>query len=250
MAAMVNGLDYANFKNQVSKVQGASRAHLYHGRLGRAVPASDRAQEVRLRAQSHRPRSHCPSKQAVWCSSPARTTKADPSSSRNPSKASTLEAWHQPEAVACVLPDGQMPAVINGIPVQSWTDRPTSDAGWLDLAANRLIDEPSFVVPSGYRASAGVVVREKCGRVWVVAPSNAFGGYQVTFPKGTIEAGMTAQAAALVEAWEESGLQVRLLKHLVDVNRSQSYTRYYLAERLGGDPADMGWESQAGDAGA
>ncbi len=56
---------------------------------------------------------------------------------------------------------------------------------------------------------------------------------------------MTTQASALVEAWEESGLHVRLLKHLVDVKRSQSYTRYYLAERLGGNPADMGWESQA-----
>ena len=41
------------------------------------------------------------------------------------------------------------------------------------------------------------------------------------------------------------GLQVRLRKHLVDVKRSQSYTRYFLAERVGGNPANMGWESQA-----
>lgn len=32
---------------------------------------------------------------------------------------------------------------------------------------------------------------------------------------------------------------------LIDVKRSTSYTRYYLAERLGGNPADMGWDSQA-----
>ena len=44
---------------------------------------------------------------------------------------------------------------------------------------------------------------------------------------------------------EDSGLQVRLVRHLVDVKRSTSYTRYYLAERVGGNPADMGWESQA-----
>ena len=44
---------------------------------------------------------------------------------------------------------------------------------------------------------------------------------------------------------EESGLQVRLVRHLVDVKRSTSYKRYYLAERVGGNPADMGWESQA-----
>lgn len=46
-----------------------------------------------------------------------------------------------------------------------------------------------------------------------------------------------------MEAHEESGLQVRLVRHLVDVKR-KSYTRYYLAERAG-NPADMGWESQA-----
>lgn len=41
-----------------------------------------------------------------------------------------------------------------------------------------------------------------------------------------------------------AGLQVKLLRHLVDVKRTQTYTRYYLAERIGGSPADMGWESQ------
>ena len=56
---------------------------------------------------------------------------------------------------------------------------------------------------------------------------------------------MSTQATALVEAYEESGLLVRLREHLVDVKRSQSYTRYFLAERVGGNPAEMGWESQA-----
>jgi hypothetical protein len=31
----------------------------------------------------------------------------------------------------------------------------------------------------------------------------------------------------------------------VDVPRSSSYTRFYLAERLGGYPGDMCWETQA-----
>lgn len=244
MAAMVNVLDYSNFKNEVAKVQGPCRAHLYHD-----------IWDVLYRLQTE------PKKYAVNLTSSAKklsSTKPggpgfhprkDPKGRivqlQKPSKASTLEAWHQPESVACVLPDGQMPIVVNGISIQSWTTRPMSDAGWLALASAYAIEEPPFVVPTGYRAAAGVVVREKHGRIWVVAPSNAFGGYQVTFPKGTVEAGMNTQAAAMVEAWEESGLQVRILKHLVDVKRSQSYTRYYLAERLGGNPADMGWESQA-----
>lgn len=32
---------------------------------------------------------------------------------------------------------------------------------------------------------------------------------------------------------------------LIDVDRTTRTTRYYTARRLGGNPADMGWESQA-----
>lgn len=76
-----------------------------------------------------------------------------------------------------------------------------------------------------------------------MAPTNQFGGYELTFPKGRLD-GKSLQATALCEAHEESGLRVRLLRHLIDVRRSRTYTRYYLAERTGGSPADMGWESQ------
>lgn len=77
----------------------------------------------------------------------------------------------------------------------------------------------------------------------MVCPTNQYGGYEVTFPKGRTE-GKSLQAAALTEAFEESGLRVRLRRHLIDVRRTQTYTRYYLAERVSGTPAAMGWESQ------
>jgi len=163
---------------------------------------------------------------------------------KSPSLATPLESWLQADTVACVVPDGPMPAQLNGIPVANWPDAPTSEAEWETLASQSSISEPPFVAPAGYRKSAGVVVREPDCRYWVVAPSNAFGGYPACFPKGMLE-GKSAQATALVETFEESGLRVRLLAHLIDVKRSTSYTRYYLAKRLGGNPADMGWESQA-----
>ncbi len=47
------------------------------------------------------------------------------------------------------------------------------------------------------------------------------------------------------EVFEEAGLHVEPYAHLVDVPRSTSRTRYYLARRKGGTPAAMGWESQA-----
>ena len=88
-------------------------------------------------------------------------------------------------------------------------------------------------------------VEEPDGRLWLVAPSNAFGDYTATFPKGRIEGNGSHQASAIREAYEEAGLKVKIIGFLADSNRSQSYTRYYLAQRVGGDPGLMGWESQA-----
>jgi 8-oxo-dGTP pyrophosphatase MutT (NUDIX family) len=65
----------------------------------------------------------------------------------------------------------------------------------------------------------------------VVAPGNAIGGYEATFPKGGME-GKSARATALVEAFEETGLRVRLTWFLVEVQRSTSYTRYFWGSAL------------------
>ena len=135
-----------------------------------------------------------------------------------------------------------MPAVLNGLPVAPWHQAPEDTATWEALASAMQVDEPPFVAPKGLKKAVGVVVRESDGRVWVVAPSNAFGGYQATFPKGGME-GKSTKATALIEAFEESGLQVRLSMFLVDVQRSTSYTRYFLGGRVGGTPADR-WLSR------
>lgn len=236
MANMVNHLQYSNFKNQVAKVQGSSRAHLYHD-----------VWDVLYRLQTE-PAKYGAAPKPTQPSSPVFHPKVDEHGKRveikKPSQPSDLKAWSDPNAMACVTPEGPMPDAINGVPVLLWEKEPSSKADWEALAAKDAVPEPEFKVPTGYKKASGVVVREPDGRIWVVAPSNAFGGYRATFPKGTME-GLSTQATALVEAYEESGLHVRLVQHLVDVKRSQSYTRYFLAERVGGNPTDMGWESQA-----
>ena len=162
---------------------------------------------------------------------------------RRPSTPTALEAWTDPTQTASVVPNGALPGAINGVVLEPWNDPPTSPEGWAALARESKVAEPEFKVPDGLEPAAGAVIVEPDGRVWMVCPTNQFGGYEVTFPKGRLD-GKSLQAAALVEAFEESGLKVRLVRHLVDVPRSQTYTRYYLAERVGGSPADMGWESQ------
>lgn len=161
-----------------------------------------------------------------------------------PSTPTALWTWQGAASTAVVIPDGPMPTELAGIGFDSWRGAPMDNAGWEQLAAQSLIDEPPFAPPPGKKAAAGVVVVERDGRVWVVAPSNAFGNYPATFPKGTRDAGMSLQGTALREAFEEAGLRVELTGFLVDVARSTSHTRYYLARRLSGNPADMGWESQ------
>ena len=137
-----------------------------------------------------------------------------------------------------------MPESLNGVPFKPWTDAPDDVEGWDELTPDE-IDEPLFVVGKSKYAASGVVIQEPDGRVWLVAPTNGYGGYRNTFPKGSAEAGLSLAGNAMKEAFEESGLQVEITGFLMDVERTTSKARFYTARRVGGTPAAMGWESQA-----
>ena len=163
-----------------------------------------------------------------------------------PTTPTSLECWLDPQQLATVIPGGPVPAGLNGIAFAAWRDAPRDNAGWAVVAGqDSPFAEPPFVPEPGKRVAAGVVILEDDGRVWVVHPSNAFGGYPATFPKGTLDPGVPLRANAIREAYEESGLRVALTGFLMDLTRSRSRTRYYLGRRVGGCPSDMGWESQA-----
>lgn len=139
-----------------------------------------------------------------------------------------------------------MPAALNGVPFEPWNDHPTTAAEWNSYSGLMPdLVEPAMQTPHGKKASAGVVALEPDGRVWLVHPTGGFGGYLTTWPKGRVEAGVSVQATAVRETWEESGLKVRIIGLLGDFVRTTTVTRYYIGERTGGTPASMGWESQA-----
>jgi 8-oxo-dGTP pyrophosphatase MutT (NUDIX family) len=163
----------------------------------------------------------------------------------NPSTPTPLSHWDDATRIATVVPGGALPPVLNGIPLAPWDAAPDTTQGWSACAACPALEEPPFVLPPGLAPAAGVVILEDDGRVWLVAPSNGFGGYAATFPKGRVDAGTSLPCAAVREAFEESGLQVRIIGFLVDAKRTLTFTRYYIAHRIGGSPARMGWESQA-----
>lgn len=164
---------------------------------------------------------------------------------KNPSSPTPLPSWGQGDAVATVTPGGNLPAELNGIPFGAWHDAPTTAEGWNKVYGQLNFDEPPFEPPKGKMPAAGVAIQESDGRIWLVSPSNGFAGYTTTLPKGRAEGKVSQQASAIREAFEETGLQVEITGFLADSERSQTYTRYYLARRVGGSPAFMGWESQA-----
>jgi len=141
---------------------------------------------------------------------------------RMPSTPSSLRAWKQAEQIATVLPGGNLPTSLHRVPFQPWIDAIKHSAGWETLTNENLIEEPVFRTPTGLAPAAGVIVTEADGRVRPVGPTNPFRGYRLPFPKSPTGR-KSLQATALCEAYEESGLRVRLLRYLVDVRRSQTF---------------------------
>lgn len=164
----------------------------------------------------------------------------------HPSHPSAPSTWHNPKAVATFVPNGDVPASLNGVALTAWKDHPRTNEGWdyIDGVDDNL-DEPHFHLPPGKKAASGVIIEEPDGRVWLVAPTNQFGGYEASFPKGTAEPDLSLQANAIKEAFEECGLKVEITGFLGDYERTTSKARMYRARRVGGTPIAMGWESQA-----
>ncbi|CRX37546.1 protein-tyrosine phosphatase family protein [Estrella lausannensis] len=127
---------------------------------------------------------------------------------------------------------------LNGVPF-----KPVKEMPDFSKIADVDVGEPPFVPQPGMKTSAGCIIMEPDGRVWIYEPKNHFGGYEHTFPKGTMEKGLTMQQTALKEAMEEAGLQVKIEGFLMDQVKTTSKTRYYIARRVGGDPAQAHWEA-------
>lgn len=164
---------------------------------------------------------------------------------RKPSTPTSESTWDDPKQIATFTPGGSTPKELNGVPFQPWDDAPDTPEDWDEVEGqDESLKEPPFD-PGELQPAAGVVVEEPDGRVWVIHPTNGFGGYKSTFPKGRAEHDINLQASAIKEAYEESGLKVEITGFLADVDRSVTRARYYTAKRVGGTPAKMGWESQA-----
>jgi len=175
---------------------------------------------------------------------PQRRPNGQPVKIIHPTLPTPPVTWEDWQAVATFVPGGAVPERLYEIAVEPLATRP-SVSDWANLAEVHAFEEPPFTPPPGLAPAAGVVVVEPQGRVWTISPSNGFGGYKNTFPKGRVAPGQSLHATAVQEVFEETGLKVEPFAFLADSQRSTTFTRYYLAKRIGGSPAAMGWESQA-----
>jgi len=111
--------------------------------------------------------------------------------------------------------------------------------------------QPALKETQGLKNSSGmIIVDEATGKIWINSPTNQFGGYKNTFPKGTWDkvyapGPIDLQTTAIKEVFEETGLQARPIYHLGDYQKTTSTTRYYVGVKTGGSPTMMGWESEA-----
>ena len=154
-----------------------------------------------------------------------------------PHVSTDTSSWKDPGSIATITPGNSV--------LDSDEKFKSEKPDWNDKTLHGDFQEPPVNNRSGKALASGVIVHEDDGRVWVVHPTNQFGGYEATFPKGKVDPDLDMRSNAIKEAWEESGLKVKLTGHATDTERSTSYTRYYHAKRIGGHPKDMGWESQA-----
>lgn len=161
-----------------------------------------------------------------------------------PTSPSSAGTWESAADAAVFTPGSAVPTMLNGVLMLPWEDAPADDDWDFVDGQNDELVEPKFDA-KGKKPASGVIIQEPDGRVWLISPTNRYGGVMHTFPKGGRDEGLSLQSNAIKEAYEESGLQVEIDAHAIDVVRSTSVARYYFAHRVGGSPADMGWESQA-----
>ena len=176
---------------------------------------------------------------------PKKNSKGQDVTIQKPHKATSADTWTDPTKVAVFTPGGRPPAQLSNIAVYPVNKEPNYLAAtYEDVDA----DKPFEPVP-GKKVGSGILIVEPDGRIWLTSPTNQFGNYENTLPKGTVESGSTLpldlQLNAIKETWEETGLYVEITGFIGDFERSTSKARYYVGQRISGSPTEMGWESQA-----
>jgi 8-oxo-dGTP pyrophosphatase MutT (NUDIX family) len=91
--------------------------------------------------------------------------------------------------------------------------------------------------------SYGGVLVDASGKVLLREPTQHFGQYVWTFPKGRCDVGETPRAAAQREVLEETGYASQILAPIPKVFGGTTSTTVFFLMRPVGEPAAFGWET-------
>lgn len=130
-------------------------------------------------------------------------------------------------------------------PLIPWKDHPQTTLEWERFSTmNRGFIEPPMKHLENRKPAAGVLILEPDLRIWVIHQTELYSSARLGFPVGRQETGLSLQAVATRESWEQTGLQIRITAWLGDFDQIVTRTRLYLAERIGGSPAACSWSNQ------
>ncbi|MCQ4323229.1 NUDIX hydrolase [Stutzerimonas stutzeri] len=153
------------------------------------------------------------------------------------------QAGRRGVAPVVAFPSGApVSGTLNGVELTPWRDHPADPVQWeLPEMINPGLTEPPLE-EGGKLLASGAVIIEPDHRVWVAHLNEPFNAACVGFPTARKDPALSLQATAVREAWEKTGLQVRIIGWLGDFDAQITRTRYYLAARIGGAPTACGWE--------
>ncbi len=125
-----------------------------------------------------------------------------------------VNSLNNPASITTFLPDTKTYDTFKAISAPDLTLTKTFQYGEVD-----------FPHVAGKKKSAGVILYDEAThKVWIVEPTNHFGGYQHTFPKGEVSSTLTYQEFALKECFEETGMQAQLIGYVGDYKKTTSIT--------------------------
>ena len=81
-------------------------------------------------------------------------------------------------------------------------------------------------------------------KILLVQPTNFYGGYVWTFPKGRIDPGETPEETAIREVYEESGYHAEIIDVIPYLFSGTTSNTVYFRMKAVGTPEQPGWETQ------
>ena len=165
-----------------------------------------------------------------------------------PEQSYTQAELDDPSKSITIVPGQKLPGSLAGKPIAGVTgtyDQLRNAAQWNAISGVAAIGGINNDIPPGANVErVGVIITEDDGRVWMVEPSNHYSAETLVLPRGRHEEGYSYKSTAMKEAFEETGLCVRLRSNQEPIQASPGIW-FFVAERYYGTPADMGWESQS-----